>query len=106
MGLDLGHRLDQTAQVTLIQELVGTAIERLALNAMNPSAPCGGTGQTVQDQLDALAARRKTYRELAAQSDRVLMSMSDEDVAHYYDRIRLYGDVAAMRWVVNKSSQP
>ena len=106
MGLDLGHRLDQSPQVTLIQELVGIAVEKLALTATNPNAPYGGAGQTVNDQLDALAARRKTYRELSAQSDRVLMSMSDEDVAHYYDRIRLYGDVAAMRWVVNKSSQP
>jgi tetratricopeptide (TPR) repeat protein len=106
MGLDLGHRLDQSPQVTLIQELVGMAVEKIALNAMNPDAPYGGSGQTVNEQIDALTSRRKAYRELSAQSDRILMSLSDEDVAHYYDRIRLYGDVAAMRWVVNKSSQP
>jgi len=29
--------------------------------------------------------------------------MSDEDVGHYFDRVRLYGDVAAMRWVMNQS---
>ena len=105
MGLDLGHRLDSSPQTTLIQELVGIAIERLALNAMNPIDPYGGTGQTVNDRLDALTARRKGYQELTRESSRLLESMSDEDVAHYFDRVRLYGDVAAMRWVMNQSPQ-
>src|SRR5439155_1249493 len=61
MGLDLGHRLDQTPQITLIQELVGMSIERLALNAMNPDAAYDNMGQTVKEQLDALGARRKGY---------------------------------------------
>ncbi len=105
MGLDLGHRLDQTPQITLIQELVGMAVERLALNAMNPDAPYDSTGRTVKDQLGTLDARRKDYRELSTQSDRILATLSDEDVAHYFDRNRLYGAVAAMRWVVNKSAE-
>jgi hypothetical protein len=33
------------------------------------------------------------------------MSMSDEEVANYYDRFTVFGDVAAMRWAINKSSQ-
>jgi tetratricopeptide (TPR) repeat protein len=106
MGLELGHRLDQNPQVTLIQELVGMAIERLALNAMDPNAPYDGPGRTVKDQLDALDTRRKGYRELTGQSDRILATMSDAEVAHYFDRVRLYGDVAAMRWVVNQSVEP
>jgi hypothetical protein len=105
MGLDLGHRLDQAPQLTLIQELVGMSIERKALEAMNPNAPYDSTGQTVQEHLDALTARRKTYQELTTQSDPILTSMSDEELANYFDRFRLFGDVAAMRWVINKSPQ-
>jgi hypothetical protein len=103
MGVDLGHRLDASSQTTLIQELVGMAIERMALNAMNPNSPYGDAGQTVNDRLDALVDRRSSYQELTRESSRILESMSDEDVAHYFDRIRLYGDVAAMRWVMNQS---
>lgn len=103
MGADLGHRLDASAQTTLIQELVGMAIERMALNAMNPNDPYGSTGQTVNDRLDALVARRSSYQELTRGSSRILESMSDEDIAHYFDRVRLYGDVAAMRWVMNQA---
>ena len=105
MGLDLGHRLNEPPQITLIQELVGMAIERMALNAMNPNDPYGGTGQTVNDRLDALTERRNSYRDLTRASSQILESMSDEDLAHFFDRFRLYGDVAAMRWVVTKSPQ-
>jgi tetratricopeptide (TPR) repeat protein len=105
MSLELGHRLDQSPQVTVLQELVGMAIERKALEAMDPKTPYGSTGQKVQDQLDALTARRNTYRELTTRSDLTLMSMSDEEVANYYDRFTVFGDVAAMRWAINKSSQ-
>jgi len=103
MALNLGRRQDQAPQTTLIQELVGMAIERLAFNAMNPGAPYGEAGQTVQDQIDALVARRKDYRELTSKSTQILATMSDEDVLHYFDRQKIYGEVAAMRWAANQS---
>jgi hypothetical protein len=106
MGMNLGRRIEQSPQTTLIQELVGIAIERLALNAMNPTSPYGQTGQTMQNQMDALAARRSAYRELTSKSEPILMSMSDQDLGHYFDRVKLYGDAAALRWVINKSPQP
>jgi hypothetical protein len=106
MALTLGHRLDQTPQVTLIQELVGVAIERIALSGMNPGSPYGQAGQTVQDQIDALAARRKAMRALASETEPILMGLSDEDTAHYFDRSRMFGEVAALRWVRNKAPQP
>ena len=98
--------LVQTPQITLIQELVGMAIQRIALNGMNPSSPYGQAGQTVQDQIDALAARRKAMRTLTSESAPILMSLSDEDTVHYFDRSRMYGEVAALRWVMTKSPQP
>jgi hypothetical protein len=82
------------------------AIERKALEAMDPQAPYDSTGQTVQERLDALTARKNSYRELTTQSDPILMTMSNEEVANYFDRFTRFGDVAAMRWVINKSSQP
>jgi hypothetical protein len=104
MGLSLAHRLDQSPQVTLIQELVGMAIERKVLDAMSPNAVYGDTGRTVKEQLDALTARRNSYKELTTKTDPILKTMSDDDLAHYFDRIKVYGDAAALRWVMNQSS--
>lgn len=105
MGLNLGRRLGESPQTTLIEELVGIAIQRLTLNAMNPNAPYGDTGQTVQDQIDALKARRQVYKELTSKSQPILTGMSDQDLSHYFDRIKLHGETAALRWVINKSPQ-
>lgn len=106
MAMNLGQRIDQSPQTTLIQELVGMAIERLALNAMKPDAPYGGTGQTVQDRIDALTAQRTTYKDLTTKSDPILRTMSEQDLARYFDRVKLFGDAAAMRWVISKSQTP
>lgn len=106
MSLNLGRRLGDSPQSTLIEELVGMAIQRLTLNAMNPNAPYGDTGQTVQNQIAALDARRKGYKELTSKSQPILLSMSNQDVAHYFERTKLYGEVAAMRWVISKAPPP
>lgn len=103
MGLNLGRQLGQPPQVTLIHELVGRAIERMVLGSMNPNAPYGAAGQTVQNQMDALAARRKEDRAMVAQAEPLLNTMSDQDLAHFYDRLKIYGEVAALRWVLTQT---
>ena len=106
MGLNLGRRLEQPPQVTLIHELVGRAIERMVLGSMNRNTPYGATGQTVQNQMDALAVRRKQDSALFAQAEPLLNTMSDQDLTHYYDRLKIYGEVSALRWVINQAPQP
>lgn len=106
MGLNLGLRLDQSAQPTLIQELVGIAIQKMVLNAMNPAGPYGDSGLTVQNQIEALNARRNAYKELTSKSEPLLRTMSDQELARYFDRVKLFGDPAAMRWVLSRAPVP
>jgi hypothetical protein len=106
MALDLGRRFNGSSQTTLLQELVGIAIERIALNAMNPNSPYGDSGKTVQQQTDALDERRKGYRELVQKAQPILMQMSDDEIAHYFDRTKLYGEIGALRWVLSQSPHP
>ena len=102
MALGLGQRLEGSPQFTLIHELVGVAIERIVLSSMNPEAPCGGTGWTVQNQMDALAAGKKQRQAIFAEAEPALKTLSDQDLGHFFDRMKVYGEVAAMRWVVNR----
>ena len=48
------------------------------------------------------AARRNAYKELTSKSEPILRNLSDQDLGHYFDRVKLYGDAAAERWVINK----
>ena len=102
MGINLGQRLDHPGSLTIIQSLVGIALQRLVLNAMDPNIPYGDTGQTVQNQIDALAQRREGIKALAEQGGNVLPTMSDEDLISYCDRMKIFGEQAAIRWAASK----
>jgi hypothetical protein len=72
---------------------------------MDPSSPYGGNGQTVQDQLNQLAQQGVALKELVAQYDPLVETMSDQDWIGYTDRRMIFGEEAAMRWVVGKYGQ-
>ena len=48
MAISLGQRLGGSADVCLLTPLVGIAVERMALSAMDATGPYGNKGQTVQ----------------------------------------------------------
>jgi RNA polymerase sigma factor (sigma-70 family) len=100
IALNLGQ--DYTSSPLGINHLVGVAIERAALQAMDPGSPYGSSGQTVQDRLNALAQQRTAFRELSKQSSDLFSKMSDQDWIIYFDRLMVLGEENANRWVVNK----
>ncbi len=84
-----------------ISELVGIAIERSALQAMDPNAQYTD-GQTVQQRLESLNQQKATLAELNQQVEPLLAGMSDQDWIIYKDRWRMFGEESAMRWVIGK----
>lgn len=105
MGYNLGQRLDGSPGQALISQLVGIAIQNIALKAMDPNSPFGDGGQTVKDQIDDLARQRAAIRELASQFDSLQHRMSDQDWISYKDRWRAFGEMAALRWMIDKHGQ-
>lgn len=106
MCLDLGQRLNDPNALTLIQDLVGIAVERRALDAMAASAPDAEAAQAIQKQIDALAEQRGNIKSLAANPpmEQWLQTTSPEDVIAYLDRMRIFGEQKAMRWKANRTS--
>lgn len=98
MAYELGRRMDQPDSRCLITQMVGNTIQRYALKVLDPSAQFGSTGLTVKDQLDLLEQRRQTLRELARASA-VLETLPDQDVIMFFDRTKLFGEEAALRWL-------
>jgi len=105
MGFNLGQRLDGSPGQALISQLVGIAIQSIALRAMEPNSPFGSGGQTVKDQLDELTRQRAAIRELTSQFDSLQQRMSDQDWISYKDRWRAFGEMAALRWMIGKHGQ-
>jgi len=106
MAMDLGQRYDNpSTDWTLISQLVGTAIQKIALSAMDPNSPYGNNGQTVQDQLDQITQNRAAITELVQQATPLLPTVSDQDILNYENRRRAFGEVAALQWVLSKYGQ-
>jgi RNA polymerase sigma factor (sigma-70 family) len=105
MAMNLGQRYGDASAGMAIDQLVGMAIERITLNAMDPNSPYGDNGQTVQDQLNQLAQQEAALKKILQQAGPLLPTMSDQDWISYTDRKMLFGDKAAVEWLVNKYGQ-
>jgi hypothetical protein len=101
IGSSLGQRL-ATGQSTLIQDLVGIAVEKMALSSMDPASPYGSGGQTVKDRLDQLQQQRQAIKALAGPSEGLLQSIPEQDVASYFERLKVFGEYSTMQWLVAK----
>ncbi|MGA3285499.1 MAG: sigma-70 family RNA polymerase sigma factor [Verrucomicrobiota bacterium] len=106
MAINLGQRYaNPSNDPMLIHQLVGMAIEKIALSAMDPNSSYGNNGQTVQDQLNQITQNRTAVKELVQQAEPLLPTMSDQDILNYENRRRAFGEVAALQWVVSKYGQ-
>ena len=106
MAADLGQRYSTSAPgETEISQLVGMALERAALGAMDPGSPYGDNGLTVQDQINQLTQERATINELNQQAAPLMDSLSDQDYITYKDRWMAFGEEAALQWVIGKYGQ-
>jgi hypothetical protein len=107
MAAALGQRYATAVPAeTEISQLVGMAVERMALNAMDPNSPFGDNNQTVQDQINQLTQERATLNALNQEAGPLLENLSDQDYATYKDRWIAFGEEAALRWVIGKYGQP
>jgi hypothetical protein len=103
MAAQLGRRYQMggPGQPT-IDQFLGIAIETLALNAMNPNSSYGDNEQTVRDRLNQVAQQKAALKELVSQSEPFRQTMADEDWIGYADRLKAFGEEAALRWVLSK----
>jgi hypothetical protein len=88
-----------------VSHLVGLAIQRIALGAMDQASTYDDSGHTVQWQLDQLTQKKAAITTLFRDNSSLLENMSDQDWISYIDRDKNFGEEAAMRWVVSKNEQ-
>lgn len=105
-ALSLGQQVSGGPQQPIITTLVGIAVERMALSAMDPGAPFGNSGQTVQEHLNELIQQRTSVGALARQEEGFLGQMSDPEVANFYDRMKTFGPLPALQWAAAKYGTP
>lgn len=101
IGSNLGQRL-ATGQSTLLQDLVGMAVEKLALSSLDRASPYGTSGQTVQGRMDELTRQRQTINALAQPSQALLEHLPEQDLVSYFERRKAFGEFPTMQWLQAK----
>ena len=89
-----------------ISQLVGIAMERIALNGMDANSPYGNDGGTVKGRLDQLAQQNAEIKQIAQQTEALQSRMTEQDWISYKDRWRNFGEEAAGRWLISKYGPP
>jgi hypothetical protein len=100
----LGERLAEFSNDPLISQLVGLTIQRNALGALDPNSLYGTTGQTVAELLQQLQQQRAAVKVLTDETVPFHQTMSPQDWITYMDRMRAFGELSAMEWLINKST--
>jgi len=85
-----------------ISRLVGMAIEYKALQQMDPASPYGGGSETVQNRMTQIQHEREDFKNLNDNAREFLPQMSDQDLISYIDHRLLFGEPAALKWVLAK----
>jgi RNA polymerase sigma factor (sigma-70 family) len=99
MVAEMGRRYSDGAPgETLISQMVGIAVERRALGAMDPGSPYED-GMIVQQRLDHLVSQKTAVLELGRRTEGLWDRMSDQDWISYYSRSVAQGEMAALRWL-------
>jgi len=103
LAIDLGQNYETPAPgEPLISQLVGIALEKMALSTMDPNAPYGADGQTIQERLNQLAEQRAAVNKSSVQVDAILPQMTDNDWITYRDRWMQSGEQNAEQWLLAK----
>ncbi len=102
LALNLYQRMQPGKNQFLICDLVGIAMEKQLLSSMDPTSPYGDPGQTVKDRLDQLQQTREAIKGLGKQSEALLPRMTEQDLASFFDRIKVTGEQSAIQWAIKK----
>ena len=102
LGLALAGNLSGEGSPTLLGQLVGLSVERKFLNGLDPNGSYDFLPQTVSERLGQLQAREKSIREAARFFDPWMKSASEAELIGYFDRMKIYGEAAAVSWAQNR----
>jgi hypothetical protein len=102
MGVTLGQQFAGMPGNSLVSQLFGLSMENVALGKMDPSLPWGADGATVQDRVTQLREQRSSVKDLAGQFAAVQAAVTPADWVSYKNRWHLFGEEAAIRWLVGK----
>ncbi len=104
MGMVLGDQLRRASGP--IDQLVGISIEKKLLAQLDPAANYDFLGQPVSEVQAELDRQKEVIREAIATRDQIRATLNESELADYWEREKLYGEMYAMQWLQSKYGKP
>ena len=103
MGLALGNRMGAGANnQSIIDQLVGTAIEKKVLGQLDAAGNYDFLGRPVSEVAADLDRQKQSIRQATEFKQQLVPSLNETDLANYLDREKLYGEPEATAWLQTK----
>ena len=77
-------------------------MENQFLKACEPSSTPESFGKTVQARLEELEQQKAELKRLAPLTSKILPGSSEAELISFFDRVKLEGEVSALRWLETK----
>jgi hypothetical protein len=106
LGLDLAGKINSgDSGKFLINQLVGIAVEQSSLSQLNQNTAYDFLGaQTPVQAAEELKRQKAEFSKLIQDFGpaQMQMIMSDSETASYMQRLKIYGELEAMRWLIQQ----
>jgi len=108
MGMGLANRLTSgEGGRFMISHLVGIATENIALKPLDQNTSYDFLGgKTPSQRLDENKQQKAVFRELSVSFGAVYPTLTEVERASYAERVKIYGELEAMRWLKAKQGPP
>ena len=104
MGMQFGNQIESgDSGKYLINQFVGMAVESIALQQLNPNTSYDFLGgktpvQVTQENKQQTLAMAQTGQAFYV----IRPSLTDDEIAGYYERAKIYGEIEAMKWAIQQ----
>ncbi|HUA67550.1 MAG TPA: hypothetical protein VMA13_03285 [Candidatus Saccharimonadales bacterium] len=108
MGTILGDQLDSDDNGKyIVNQLAGTDIETLVLQQLDPNTSCDFLdGETPAQRLQELRQQSSVLAQLDKSFDALEPSLTDAEKISFEERTKIYGEITAMRWLLQLHGNP
>jgi hypothetical protein len=108
MGAILGSQLNSGASGNyIINQLAGMAVESMMLDQLDPNISYDFLdGETPGQKLQDLKQQKAMLSQLATDFSAIEPNLTDAEKVSFEERKKIYGEVAAMRWLLQQHGNP
>jgi hypothetical protein len=100
LGLEVGGKVaDGKSSPTLINQLVGYAMENIALKNLDAGTYYDFLGKTAGERIQEIKNQKQEIKDLTPVWNDHYVHLSDTEKMIFLDRSRLYGELNAMKWL-------